>query len=352
MRKQARKMKTAGVVPSITLQSPLLLGAKKEVGIPNSYPFKEQALEEELREKEQEKLERQQRRKKKVAEEEMMEPDGDYEGLEEVKVGSIIKAKEQNTKKPKEEPPKKKSRKEYVEELQSVLDESDVILVILDGRVPSECRPKDLEAKCAEKGKKVVLVLNKSDLIPESVLENWYERLSKELPTGIFNAMLESEEQCLELFKKVEKACKKTTTPIKVGVVGYPNVGKRSVLKALKTAVPKKFQLIEKTGTALGKKEPNSLIIKMVAELADLGDPYVPVHALIKKVPKDDMLLHYEIPDYTNTQEFLAYVARKEGFLLKGGLPDYDAAARKVLNDWVQGKIRYYQEPEQSDYLL
>lgn len=39
---------------------------------------------------------------------------------------------------------------------------------------------------------------------------------------------------------------------------------------------------------------------------------------------------------------FLALVARSTGKLKKGGIPNTDMAARSVLHDWNDGKIKYY----------
>ena len=46
------------------------------------------------------------------------------------------------------------------------------------------------------------------------------------------------------------------------------------------------------------------------------------------------MILHYCIPDYQNTAEFLSVLARRQGRLKKGGIPDINKAARTVLRDW------------------
>ena len=59
---------------------------------------------------------------------------------------------------------KEKGRKEYVELLESIIDSSDIILEILDVRFVEEMRNKEIENKIQEKGKKIIYVLNKTDL--------------------------------------------------------------------------------------------------------------------------------------------------------------------------------------------
>jgi nuclear GTP-binding protein len=48
------------------------------------------------------------------------------------------------------------------------------------------------------------------------------------------------------------------------------------------------------------------------------------------------MILHYNIPDYKDTNEFLALLARRTGRLKKGGIPDVNKAAITVVQDWTR----------------
>jgi ribosome biogenesis GTPase A len=144
---------------------------------------------------------------------------------------------------------------------------------------------------------------------------------------------------------------------VRVGIIGYSNVGKRSVHTMLKEYMEQEnvgplyehVQLLPRPGVVFSADSPNSLVLKHVAQPEELGNPYIHVHALLKKVPKIEMLACYEIPDYGNTQDFLNKVARKQGELLKKGLPDYEATAKLVVKDWMEGKIHYYEECPESE---
>ncbi len=46
------------------------------------------------------------------------------------------------------------------------------------------------------------------------------------------------------------------------------------------------------------------------------------------------MMLHYNIPDFSDVHEFLAMLAKRFGRLKKGGIPDSNKAAKTVLQDW------------------
>lgn len=44
--------------------------------------------------------------------------------------------------------------------------------------------------------------------------------------------------------------------------------------------------------------------------------------------------MHYSIPDFRNTEEFLTLLAQKRGMLKKGGVPDVENIAKLLLCDW------------------
>lgn len=45
-------------------------------------------------------------------------------------------------------------------------------------------------------------------------------------------------------------------------------------------------------------------------------------------------MLHYNIPKYKNSLDFLTFFAKKRGFLQKGSLPNTEQAATLFLKDW------------------
>lgn len=50
--------------------------------------------------------------------------------------------------------------------------------------------------------------------------------------------------------------------------------------------------------------------------------------------PNVQIMEHYKVPDFHTALEFLSLLARRQGKLRKGGLPDTDKAAKSVLMDW------------------
>jgi hypothetical protein len=142
------------------------------------------------------------------------------------------------------------NQRSFHKELSTVLKACDILLEVLDARDPMGCRCKALEdavlSKC--KGKRVVLVLNKVDLVPAEVTQKWLSYLRQYFPTLPFKATTQGKRDpsssaqssavgklssygaeayggdgLLQLLKNYSRSIG-LKTAITVGIVGYPNV--------------------------------------------------------------------------------------------------------------------------------
>ncbi|CCM02760.1 uncharacterized protein FIBRA_04868 [Fibroporia radiculosa] len=286
-------------------------------------------------------------------------------------------------------------------ELYKVIDSSDVILHILDARDPigTLCESVLEFVKKEKAHKQVVLVINKCDLVPNWVTARYIQQLTPRYPTIAFHASPNhsfgkgSLIQLLRQFSQLHSDKKQ----ISVGFVGYPNVGKSSVINTLKSGkvcnvapVPgetkvwqyitltKRIYLIDCPGIVptSAKDSHTSTVLKGVVRVEALATPSEHIPALLARVKPVYLARTYGLPLPESTkvtepsaaegdseggaekvqgwepEKFLEGLARMKGRLLKGGEPDREAVAKIVLSDWVRGRIPFFvPPPERSEEL-
>ncbi|KAK1224900.1 GTPase required for pre-60S ribosomal subunit nuclear export and maturation [Marasmius sp. AFHP31] len=263
-------------------------------------------------------------------------------------------------------------------ELYKVIDSSDVILHILDARDPmgTLCESVLEFIKKEKAHKQVVLVINKCDLVPNWVTARYIQHLTPRYPTIAFHASPNhsfgkgSLIQLLRQFSQLHSDKKQ----ISVGFVGYPNVGKSSVINTLKSGkvckvapVPgetkvwqyitltKRIYLIDCPGIVptSAHDSQTSTVLKGVVRVEALPTPSEHIPALMERVKPLYLSRTYDValpnPDDPtqgwDPEEFLDKLARMKGRLLKGGEPDKDSVAKIVLSDWVRGRIPFFVSP-------
>eukprot|EP00475_Leptophrys_vorax_P002158 TRINITY_DN1122_c0_g1_i1.p1 TRINITY_DN1122_c0_g1~~TRINITY_DN1122_c0_g1_i1.p1 ORF type:complete len:515 (-),score=155.95 TRINITY_DN1122_c0_g1_i1:42-1400(-) len=364
--------------------------AKKDPGIPNLFPLKAQMLQKIIKDKE---VAREQKLKKPTLQHlndegvgENVDRTTDYE---EAMQNSFFEDKEMLSN-------KHQSAGAYFRELKKVLQECDVVLEVLDARDPMGCRCRQIEQRIVEQsGKRLILVLNKIDLVPAEIAEGWIAYLRREFPTIAFKASTQSQRantaifggrmkiaglskelsttsQCIganELIQLLKNYCRNRDikTSITVGIVGYPNVGKSSIINSLKRSravgvastagytktvqevhLDKNIKLLDSPGVIF-YDDPNStessLALRNSLQLEKLQDPIGVVHKMVSKVPARQLLQVFDLQSFRNADEFILQVCAQKGKLKKGGVPDLEATAISILRDWNEGKIPFFTTP-------
>jgi len=380
---------------------------KKDPGIPNSWPFKHELLQEIKRSREQgQQLKEQQKDKRRVDLQslqshqakggtartvaELMERatkdklefeakggDGEQSGGERERKDNTVQGGQA-------------SRRAYLRELKKVVENADVLLQVLDARDPigSRIHPSVENTILSHADKKMVLVLNKIDLVPKTIVSDWLKYLrnshptiaikaSKDVSTGTpatsqrdyeSNSAPVGMEGLLQLLKNYARTggtsgSKKSKSMVVVGIIGYPNVGKSSIINALKRCravgvsprpgfttsmqevlLDRNVRLLDSPGVVF---DDNSTMLGNCVNPDSIDDPIPAVEALMKRCNPASLVMTYNIPAFppNNVMMFLALVARSYKRVLKGGIPDKIGAARAVLRDWNSGKIPFYTPP-------
>ncbi len=254
--------------------------------------------------------------------------------------------------------------------LSDQLKRVDVVIELCDARLPYASRNPDLNKLIG--GKKRVLLLNKADLAEPAATSRWLSAFRAQgIDAAPFNASGGKAKEALAVIdraakeavdKAAEKGVRKT---VRAMVVGVPNVGKSTFTNKLHGGA------IAKTGDRPGVTRSNQWVrISPYLELMDtpgllwprLDDqlaarrlcyigtvkddvvdlPMMTIHLLqdLLKVKPEAVMERFRLTDPTLKGEpLLEAVCRGRGFLMRGGICDYDRCCAVVLDEFRAGKL-------------
>ncbi|KAL5114955.1 GTPase required for pre-60S ribosomal subunit nuclear export and maturation [Pleosporales sp. CAS-2024a] len=259
-------------------------------------------------------------------------------------------------------------------ELYKVIDSSDVILHVLDARDPdgTRCRSVEKYIRTEAPHKHLVFVLNKVDLVPSKVAAAWVRHLSKEFPTLAFHASINNSfgKGSLIALLRQFSSLHSDRKQISVGMVGYPNTGKSSIINTLRKkkvcvvapiagetkvwqyiTLMKRIYMIDCPGIVPPNQDDTDedLLLRGSVRVENVEYPAQYIDAVLRRVQPRHLQRTYDIHDYEDGVMFLEQLCRKSGRLLKGGEADIDGAAKMVLNDWIRGKIPWFTPPPYNE---
>ncbi|KAK3362550.1 NUC091 domain-containing protein [Lasiosphaeria hispida] len=252
-------------------------------------------------------------------------------------------------------------------ELYKVMDSSDVILHVLDARDPVGTRCRHVEKYLAAEAphKHLVFVLNKIDLVPSKTAAAWIRVLQKDHPTCAMRASMQNpfgRGSLIDLLRQFS-ILHKDRKQISVGLIGYPNTGKSSIINALRgkavtrvapipgetkiwqyVTLMRRIYLIDCPGIVPPNHNdtPQDLLLRGVVRVENVDNPEQYIPAVLNRVKLHHMERTYQLKGWKDHIGFLELLARKGGRLLKGGEPDVDGVAKMVLNDFMRGRIPWF----------
>jgi len=238
----------------------------------------------------------------------------------------------------------------YWKLVNDVIQRSDVLMLVLDARRWKESINPEIEDKIEKQGKRFLYVVNKTDLIKVDEIKKITVKPCVKLSAKFHRGNLKLLQKLLRLAAGKE---------IVVGVLGYPNSGKSTVINSLKGRKSASTSRISGHTKAVTKIRiaPNILLLdspgvfpymeKDTTKHALLGavDPSTvkdPEGIVISLIPelKNEIEAFFNVRVSTDAQATLERIAVKKKILEKGGQPDTVRMAKNILLLIQDGKIR------------
>lgn len=274
-----------------------------------------------------------------------------------------------------------KTKRQIIEDLKLV----DIVVEILDARIPVSSQNPDIQSYIKEKDK--IEVLNKCDLADENITKSWVKYFEgKGIPAVITDS--NSGKGIQEVIKKIHEIAEKNQEKylnkgrlgksIRVLVLGIPNVGKSSFINRIskKTSakvgnkpgvttqkqwvrVDKGIELLDTPGVLWPKFE-NEVVAMNLAYTGTIKDDVLQkseiAFSLLKymvnnyrKNLAERYKLEQKVDEIMNSEddvdkndkylEIFELIGRKRGAIVSGGRVDYEKVSVILLDEFRSGKL-------------
>ena len=262
--------------------------------------------------------------------------------------------------------------KKTKEMVQNNLKLVDVVIELLDARIPLSSKNPEIDKLAQNKPR--VVVLNKSDLSDKAKLNKWISYYQsqgiKAIPVDTLkgNGVNKIVEECKNATKEKMDALKekgRKERAIRVMIVGVPNVGKSSLINKLtgrkstqtgdRPGVTKgkqwvrlkgNLELLDTPGILWPKFEDQKIALNLAFtraikdEILDIDTLGLKFIEKMSEIEPEKLKARYKLDSLGEEPlETMEMIGRKRGFILGRNELDYTRIAKTVLNEFREGKL-------------
>ena len=251
----------------------------------------------------------------------------------------------------------------FMKHINDLVKQSDLVLEVLDARHPEKTRNPVLETLVKKNRRKLLLVINKADLVTKEEMEKKKQDISgsSHIKTIFISAL---ERDGINMIRREISVLSEGRTNFTVGIIGYPNVGKSTLINVLagkgrgrvatsrkagltrgisKVKISEGLYLIDSPGIIPFNEDEFDLFLVESKNPNQLKDVEMSAVKLIQAYGKERIAKAYGIEleklEGKDEEEILDEIAIKNSFLLKGGKPDMLKAARELLEKYQRHEI-------------
>ena len=257
-------------------------------------------------------------------------------------------------------------------QIEADLKQVDAVCEIVDARIPLSSRNPDIDAICGSKPR--IIVLNRMDLADPNATKKWaaYFKgkgmavIATDCKTrrGITDFTPAARTACAE---KLERDAKRgMNRPLRVMVVGIPNVGKSTLINQISgrkgakaenrpgvtrgkqwVTVDSGLQLLDTPGILWPKFEDPEVGMMLAytgavkEDVIDIEELASRLMELLHKFYPQTLLERYKIeaPEGTPGWELIELAGRKRGYLVSGGEVNTERMSKVLIDEFRSGKL-------------